>query len=256
MQPTPRDASLGSTGTNRATPVHVDLWLGSIPLASLAAATWGLLELPASYPFLVAALYVSLVALLLRGHPGAIDGHGLGAANRITFGRALLALPVMALVPFHGHVDAAGQWWIILLATAVMVLDGADGALARRSGTESSFGARFDMELDAALILALSALVWLEGKTGSWILLVGALRYLFVGAGVLWPVLTRELPESPRRKTVCVIQGVALLVCLGPIIPEWLATACGATALLLLVHSFGRDVRWLMTTGSGRTARM
>src|SRR5690606_41330950 len=45
---------------------------------------------------------------------------------------------------------------IALLATVGLVLDGVDGRVARRTGTSSPRGARFDMEVDAFLILVLS----------------------------------------------------------------------------------------------------
>ena len=40
------------------------------------------------------------------------------------------------------------------------VLDGTDGWLARRSGVVSAFGARFDMETDALLIMVLALIAW------------------------------------------------------------------------------------------------
>ena len=69
------------------------------------------------------------------------------------------------------------------------------------------FRARLDMELDAFLLLALGVLVWLSGKVGAWVILIGALRYLFVAGGWVWPPLQATLPSSQRRKTICVIQG-------------------------------------------------
>ncbi|MFP3948000.1 MAG: CDP-alcohol phosphatidyltransferase family protein [Longimicrobiales bacterium] len=225
-----------------------DLALGLVPYGSITAATWWLLELSATYVALSLGLYGALAALLAATHPGpsANLGPGLGSANRITFGRAALALPVVALAPLAPELGSEARWWVIVLATVAMSLDGLDGRVARRTGTTSDFGARFDMELDAFLLLGLSVLVLGSGKVGAWILLVGGMRYLFVAAGWILPALTGELPESFRRKTVCVVQGVVLLVCLGPIIPSWLASAAGMGALLLLVHSFAVDTWWLL----------
>ena len=39
------------------------------------------------------------------------------------------------------------------------------------------------MEVDAALILILSILVWLHGKAGPWVIACGLMRYTFVAAG-------------------------------------------------------------------------
>jgi hypothetical protein len=107
------------------------------------------------------------------------------------------------------------------------------------------------MELDAALLMSLSVLLWQSGKTGSWVILIGGLRYLFVGAGLLWPVLQGDLPASLRRKTVCVWQGISLLLALSPVTSAALAAPIAGTAFALLVWSFAVDVRWLLAREAG-----
>jgi hypothetical protein len=72
------------------------------------------------------------------------------------------------------------------------------------------------------------------------------MRYLFVAAARVRPALGAELPESLRRKVVCVIQAVVLLVALGPIIPDGLATAVLVAGLVALVYSFAVDVLWAL----------
>ena len=174
-------------------------------------------------------LYALMALLLIRRMPATHPGPGIGAANRITLARSLLVLPVSALALQPGVLALERvSWWIISLATVAMLLDGTDGLVARRTGTASTFGARFDMELDAFLLLSLSVLVWQSGKAGPWVIMIGALRYLFVVGGMIWPALAEELPPSERRKIICAVEGVALLVCLGPIIPASLPmTAMG-----------------------------
>ena len=70
--------------------------------------------------------------------------------------------------------------------------------------------------------------------------------YGFVAGAWAIPALRRPLPESFRRKAVCVVQGVALLVALGPIIPSAISSFVCAVALAALTWSFAVDVRWLM----------
>ena len=224
-----------------------DLAVGLALLLAVAAATRSLVDLPTIYFLQSIALYALMGALILRHAPAALTGPGLGAANRVTLVRAALLLPVAALVVQPAIRTDAGYWWIIALCTAAMILDGVDGWMARRTGTSTAFGGRFDMELDAFLMLALSVLVWLSGKVGPWVMLIGGLRYLFVTAGWVWSPLRAELPPSQRRQTVCVIQGVVLLVCLGPIISSAMASAVAGGALVLLIYSFAMDVRWLLT---------
>jgi hypothetical protein len=57
-----------------------------------------------------------------------------------------------------------------------------------------------------------------------------------------------------RRKVICVVQGIALLVAVGPIIPAAWATLACAVALALLTWSFASDSHWL-TWGGGRAGQ-
>ncbi|MFH7468205.1 CDP-alcohol phosphatidyltransferase family protein, partial [Pseudomonas syringae group genomosp. 7] len=77
---------------------------------------------------------------------------------------------------------------------------GVDGWLARRSGLVSRFGARFDMEVDAALALILSLHLLAGTAVGAEALVLGLARYAFVAAGLAWPWLSADLPPTDRRK--------------------------------------------------------
>ena len=164
-----------------------DLAVGALLVVVVSAASCLLLGVPTSYVAHTVVLYALMALLLLHRMPAAQPGPGIGAANRVTLARSLLVLPVAALTLQPGVlVLERAYWWIIALGTVAMLLDGTDGRVARRTGTASAFGARFDMELDAFLLLALSVLVWQSGKVGSWVILIGALPLL---VRRLWPVL-------------------------------------------------------------------
>ena len=57
---------------------------------------------------------------------------------------------------------------LVVLAAVALVLDGVDGQVARRTGTVSALGARFDMEVDAFLMLVLSVYVASSWPRGCW----------------------------------------------------------------------------------------
>jgi phosphatidylglycerophosphate synthase len=138
------------------------------------------------------------------------------------------------------------RWYFVVCGLAALALDGVDGLLARRFGLESDFGARFDMETDAAIMLGLSFWVLLCAQAGSWVLVSGALRYMFIAGGWLWPVLAAPLPRRKRRQTVCVAQTLVLLLALAPpVLPGAAGLVCGL-ALALLAVSFGIDIAWLI----------
>ena len=119
----------------------------------------------------------------------------LNAANAITAARGLLVLAVAAAGLASDTPGTAGL--VVAIGTVAALLDLADGWVARRSGTATAFGARFDMEVDALLILVLSALVWRFGITGPWVLASGLMRYLFVALARPLPWLARPLPPEP-----------------------------------------------------------
>ena len=204
---------------------------------------------------LKALAWLALGAVAIRAglrtgtHPHARFGN----ANRLTLVRLALAGLLVGLLGEAAWSDpAAGPgalaWAVVVLATVTALLDAADGTLARRSGLASAFGARFDMETDAAYTVVLCALVWQAGQAGPWVLLAGLLRYLFVAATWRWPWLAAPLPPSRRRQTVCVVQITSLIVCLAPIVSPALATLLAAASLALLAGSFAVDVSFLART--------
>ena len=220
-----------------------ELVAGLVPLLVVSGVTAVLFALPAMYLLRTIVVYGLMARLILRHLPR--SGAGLGVANWVTLGRATLVLSVAALVPQAEILVNAGYWWVIAVMTVAMVLDGADGRIARRTATASAFGARFDMELDSFVMLVLAALVWRSGQVGAWVVVLGLPRYLFVVAGWVWPWMRAPLPERVRRKAGCVMQGIALLVCLGPIVPPEVAAPVAALTLALIGSSFAADIVWL-----------
>ncbi|TDW15626.1 CDP-alcohol phosphatidyltransferase family protein [Kribbella kalugense] len=178
---------------------------------------------------------------------------GLGPADRVTLARAVLACGVAALTAdsFGGPAPVA---ILVTLATIGLVLDGVDGKVARRTGTVSAFGARFDMEVDAFLIMVLS--VYVARTTGWWVLAIGLARYLFVVAGWALPWLRGSLPPRYWAKVVAAIQGIALTVAVAGFLPDAVTTVVVLIALGLLAESFGRQIWGLWRqAGSPRGTR-
>lgn len=215
---------------------------------------------------LAAAAQLALLAVLRPGHAGlavgggyalaawavlarAFRGRALGPADHVTLVRVVLTGGVAALVA--GHLTGGGHTWaLVAAASAALVLDGVDGQVARRTGTASRLGARFDMETDALLVLVLS--VEVAWSAGPWVLAIGAMRYAFGAAAWAAPWLRADLRPSVARKAVAVVQGVVLVVAAAGAVPH--AGLLVAAALALLVWSFGRDVRWLFARRDRRAA--
>jgi phosphatidylglycerophosphate synthase len=186
-------------------------------------------------------LYAALVRCLVRdaAHHGA---DALGPADRVTLTRATLAGGVAALTA-----DSFGRptpvAMLVALIVVALVLDAVDGWVARRTESASALGARFDMEVDAFLILVLS--VYVARSTGAWVLAIGAARYAFGAAGWLLPWLRESAPPRYWCKVVAATQGIVLTFAVADVLPRFWTDAALAASLALLAESFGRDVWWL-----------
>jgi phosphatidylglycerophosphate synthase len=165
-----------------------------------------------------------------------------GPASWVTLARAALAAGVAALaVGSFTHEEPVAL--IVTLAAVALVLDAADGWVARRTGTATALGARFDGEVDAFLILALS--VYVAPVYGPWVLAIGAARYLFLAGEWLLPWMRAPLPPRRWRRLVAAAQGVVLTVAAAEVLPRALTEALLVAALGLLAASVGQCVWWL-----------
>jgi phosphatidylglycerophosphate synthase len=182
-------------------------------------------------------------AALAAGLDAALSRHGLsgpGPAGVITLVRAVLACAVAGLVA-DALVGSRATGPLVVLASVALVLDLVDGPVARRTGTASDLGARFDMESDAFLIAVLSVAV--APIAGMWVLAIGAMRYAYVAVGRLVPWLRRPVPARRSAKLVAAVQGVVLAVASADALPLAVVRILLAVALALLVWSFAGDVR-------------
>jgi phosphatidylglycerophosphate synthase len=216
-----------------------------ISVALLTAALGGVLAHQADWAgwHVVAGLagYAALSGIIAAAVGMDYAPAGFGIANQVTLLRAgLVCLVGGALLA--GQSSSLHGWSLAAVVAAALSLDAVDGWLARRFGLASGFGARFDLEVDALLLLVLALLVWQTGRVGAWVLAIGLLRYVFVLAGWRWPSLRRPLPPSRRRRAVCVQQGVTLLLCLLPPVGTAIAGMSAGMALLALLASFAIDI--------------
>jgi phosphatidylglycerophosphate synthase len=176
---------------------------------------------------------------------GALTRHGgarLRPADWVTLARVSLSIGVAALVA-EAFVRPAAVTTMLTLAAIALALDGVDGWVARRTRTAWPLGARFDMEVDAFLILVLS--IYVARTAGAWVLAIGFARYAFVAAGWSLPWLREPVPRRYWCKVVAAAQGVVLAAAVADLLPRLLTAVALGVALALLAESFGRQVWWL-----------
>ena len=213
--------------------------LGQTVLLGMLSATVGLTDAG----WLTGLTVGTFVVIALARGLEATQAAGLGPANIVTLIRALLVGAIAALTVSSlgspGYTAA-----VVSLSIVALLLDGVDGWVARRTGSQSELGARFDYEVDAFLMLVLC--VFIVPVVGWWVLLIGLARYAFVAAGWGLEWMRGTLPPRYWRKVVAATQGIVLTVVASQALPSAINVALLVFALVLLTESFGRDVWWLL----------
>lgn len=197
-------------------------------VAAVSACAW----LRAAWPVALLAL-PSLLCLLVLGRGAFTPRARFGAANAVTALRALwtltLTLPPSQLT--HG--------WTVAIVSGVLALDLLDGWLARRNGDASVFGAHFDMETDALLVLVVTLRLWLGEGFGAWVLFAGGLRYVYVLWLWVWPGTGREAPRSRFGRFA--FAALMLGLCAGLGLPRTWGTLGVCLGTSVVTWSFARS---------------
>jgi phosphatidylglycerophosphate synthase len=224
---------------------NADYWLlaacGPVLLGA-AFVGWWLSWLSAS----TAALCFLLLAALIARYSRTRD---LRIADLVTLARGLgvCFIAGFTLQALAGGLARNGVLAMIIMGTLCLTLDGVDGRVARARGEATAFGARFDVETDAAMLIVLSIAVAALGIAGWWVLVIGALRYGYVVASLIVPALRTPLPYRYSGKVIAVVQAIALLAALAFGLTHgahWVPTMFLLAAFASLCWSFGRSVIW------------
>jgi phosphatidylglycerophosphate synthase len=195
---------------------------------------------------LAAAATISFARLILWSWRTWTPSGAFGLANAVTALRLLAILTLGALAP------AVPAPWLAALVLALFALDGVDGSLARRRGASSEFGAHFDMETDALLVMTVSLLLFESGKCGAWILSAGLMRYAYVLCLFLVPARSGEMPPSRFGRYAFAVLMVGLIAGLAlPRSAGCVSAAIGAGAVAV---SFARSFYYSYAVGADSPA--
>ena len=224
---------------------NTDYWLlaacGPVLLGA-ALVGWWLSWLSASTAAVCFLLLAALVGRYSRTR-------SLRLADLVTLARGLgvCFLAGFTLQALAGGLARNGVLAMIIMGTLCLTLDGVDGRVARARGEATAFGARFDVETDAAMLIVLSIAVAALGIAGWWVLTIGAMRYGYVAVSLIVPALRTPLPYRYSNKVIAVVQALALLGALAFGLTHgahWVLTMSLLAALASLCWSFGRSVIW------------
>jgi uncharacterized protein (TIRG00374 family) len=217
---------------SRARPSDSPIWAYASALSMVLGT---LLALWLSYPAVLAVIAVLCFFVFVAQSKGSWTPKGrFGLANVVTTSR--LGITLWLLLGF------ARQPGILVASVALanLLLDLVDGWLARRGGLSSEFGALFDMETDALFVLTLAMILFSRGIAGSWVIMAGLWRYLYVLAPVCFPASGVEDKRSRHGRLLYVSMIACFLLAL--VVPPsagWLLALAGTLAVSAsFIHSF------------------
>ena len=181
------------------------------------------------YILLAVALFSFGVFLIKRFQQPTFFGY----ANIVTASR----LGLLLLLGFF--LFKINPWFALVAGILILILDGIDGYLARRHNESSDFGAYLDMETDTFFVCLFCTYYYLNDQLGSWVLLVGFMRYIYVGLILLFNLQNKREKSTRFAKTIAVVLFSALLTPL--ILPKSIYLPAMIIATILVVYSFGHS---------------
>ncbi len=181
--------------------------------------------------------------------------------NHLTTLRLATGLAAVA-----GFAEGSESWryWGAGLFLVSMLLDRADGELARLSGKTSPWGHKYDLMADSfcnALAFVGLGIGLRASEFGLWAIAMGALAGLAV-ATILWLVIKLEEKQGARAAELAGAAGfdaddgmlaVPILVWLGLSEPLLIAATLGAPAFAIFMYAYLR--RRSARDGDGGAAR-
>lgn len=189
----------------------------------------------AAHPWPLAAAALLSFALFCRRHASVWRGRQL-LPNAVT------ALRLVGIVASLSALHGSRAAFAIALLVA-WALDGVDGLLARRLHAETAFGALWDTEVDAFLVLSASVELWSSGTLGVWVLLGGVLRYTYVLCLAALPPRDGALPRSQFARYA--FGAIVLALASALLLPAPFAAAAAGAGTAWLGFSFARSFWWL-----------
>lgn len=156
-----------------------------------------------------------------------------GVANWITAFRLVLLL--IAII-YHYSLPSFS---LITILISFVCLDALDGWAARKYQQTTVFGQYFDMEVDALFVFFCCILIYMKGISSAWILIPGALRYIFVLYTIMFENQNNNKTEkrSNMGATIAVVFFISLLISLS--FQNMIQDVLLKVSASLIVFSFG-----------------
>lgn len=174
----------------------------------------------------------------------------LGVANLLTVARGLLLAAVAGFLPLARPMEF-GLWVPAGLYAAAVVLDYADGFVARRRDEMTELGASLDETFDTVGLFVAPLLAVSYAQLPVWYLAIPLAKPVYLLSLRLRTRVTGRqpgaLPRSRVRRPLATLQMSVAAAALSPLLVPPATTAVATAAMVPFLAVFARD--WLAVTG-------
>tara|TARA_B100000029_G_scaffold499178_1_gene569186 strand:+ start:1307 stop:2020 length:714 start_codon:yes stop_codon:yes gene_type:complete len=193
---------------------------------------------------LVNTLIYFLISIIIFLFFLKLKEHTLSYGSIITFSRTIINIVILSVAIFFDNLISSANL-IIVLSLISLTLDGVDGYMAKLFNQSSKFGELFDMESDTLLMFILCLSLYLNFNSNIYILLIPVYRYIFIimQKKIIW--CRNNLPDSLRRKFICVAVTLILIASHITIFNEKIVAYMINFSIFLITFSFSKDIIWL-----------
>ncbi len=175
-------------------------------------------------------------------------GH-ISTANYITYLRLVSVIVLSSYIMLNSEILGPtikfSSLYFVIFSIIIFVLDWLDGFFARKLNEETKFGEEFDQEVDNLLILVLAVSIIVEHEKMYFLILIPILRYIFTFMKKYYYWMRRNLYVSSRRRYVCGISIILLILSNLSTLPFSLIELLCIISILLVFVSFMIDILWL-----------
>lgn len=156
-----------------------------------------------------------------------------GPANWITVSRFIIIAYVLTFF------EVLPLPVLVSLVSIAVLMDVLDGYIARRTHTQSAFGALFDMEVDSFYVIAMGLYFYFTTDFGLWLLIPGCIRYVY---DIVRIVFVDEKFEPQRQSLAVFLAGFNFVLLIAALmLPSDLSLLVLLISLMVVCFSFSRS---------------
>ena len=191
-----------------------------------------------------------IISTIIFSYIKKFNNKNFTCASYVTYARSILMILMLSIIlNTYLQPDIFYKFYknelFLYMALISLILDGIDGLLARCLYQVTEFGEYFDQEADTIFMIVLVLSLYFNYDSTIIIFLIPLYRYLFLLMQKKYRWMKRKLTDSFRRKFICLMTILILILCHLEFLGEALIMNLPILAIFIITFSFVKDIIWL-----------